>query len=57
MEYCAFIGKIKPDFRKPQFSKKILLFNKANMEMGPSWVPWHNATLENSKKIKQYKSK
>lgn len=50
MEFCAFIGKIKPDFRKPQFSKKILLFNKANTKMCPSWVPWHDATLENSKK-------
>lgn len=53
MGFCAFIRKIKPDFRKPQFKKKLFFIEANTKKMGPTEVPRHNATLENSKKIKQ----
>lgn len=36
MDFGAFIGKIKPDFRKPPFKKiERVFFNEANTKMGP----------------------
>lgn len=56
--FCVcFIGKIKPDFIEPQFSKNkkknIALFNKADTKMGPSGVPWQGATSDSKKMIQK----
>lgn len=54
--FLCFYSEKKTRFQETSIFRKkknILLFSKANTKMGPSWIPWHDATLENSKKIKQ----